>query len=569
MYAWFFDEPTATSWAFLEYGGAARVKEAFRFLQKYQRADGQIPHEVSQSAHFIDWFKDYPYAYIHPDSPLWYLIAMGHFYRFTGDAAFVKESWPSVAAAYKYCVSLLDPADGLVRIPAGQWGSIEAPGFSKDAAMAGEWIAALRAVRDIAVLAGEKRIAGECESRERLATRSLEGFWNPQADYYDYGTDAAGKRVTHLNPMIGYSAWLGSLPDNRAEAVLKRLRTAMFLSDWGQRSLSLEDPRASEVSYQTGSVWPFLTAGPLLGQYRYHHAAQAFAAWRALVALRTFHARGAMPESLSGRTYRLLDHAVPHQMFSEIGVIPGLVDGILGLEPDVPRQSVRLAPHLPPGWPRVALSRFPFGDRRLNLELEQGAGILRARLELNAGPEVTLDFSPALPAGSRVMSVVMDGRPIAYRVEQQASDVHVSVKTKLTRNTRLEIRYDGGVSVEIEPEALVEGDVSRGLRVLEESIAGGRLRLVVEGRPERLYHLRLHTPWKVTPAGGATVEWSVGYWRAALAAPAKEGVDRAGYVRWSVEFGLEPNSKAATVRGACPSGAFPSQYPGWTQARHP
>ena len=53
--------------------------------------------------------------------------------------------------------------------------------------------------------------------------------------------------------------------------------------------------------------------------------------------LRMFNARGAMPESLSGSYYRLLDNGVPHQMFSELVGMPGLIDGILGLDPDVPR----------------------------------------------------------------------------------------------------------------------------------------------------------------------------------------------------------------------------------------
>ena len=81
-------------------GGAEDLRQAFRFLQKYQRADGD--YQVSQSAGLIDWFKDYPYAYIHPDSSSGYLIAMGEFYRATGDMAFVRESWPSIQKAYQY-----------------------------------------------------------------------------------------------------------------------------------------------------------------------------------------------------------------------------------------------------------------------------------------------------------------------------------------------------------------------------------------------------------------------------------------------------------------------------------
>src|SRR4030095_2466790 len=42
------------------------------FFAKHQRADGKVPHEVSQGAGQIDWFGAYPYAYYHGDTtPFW------------------------------------------------------------------------------------------------------------------------------------------------------------------------------------------------------------------------------------------------------------------------------------------------------------------------------------------------------------------------------------------------------------------------------------------------------------------------------------------------------------------
>src|SRR5262249_32017923 len=138
MYAWFFDEPNITERAFVEVGSIESMREAFRFIQKFQRSDGQIPHEISQSAGLIDWFNKYPYAYIHCDTALWYLIAMGHFYRFTGDRSFLNDSWSSIRKAYAFCVSLLKPENGLPQIPPENWGSMETAGVAvEDSAMAG------------------------------------------------------------------------------------------------------------------------------------------------------------------------------------------------------------------------------------------------------------------------------------------------------------------------------------------------------------------------------------------------------------------------------------------------
>jgi hypothetical protein len=172
---------------------------------------------------------------------------------------------------------------------------------------------------------GENPAADDFRRREQQASAWLERrFWNPELKYYHYGLASAGRLVSSLNPMIGFSAWFGSLPEDRARLVLERLATAAFLADWGQRNRSLEDARYQEGSYIAGSVWPFMTAGPMLGQFRYGHAVQAFRSWMSMISLRLLSARGGMPEVLSGSFYRPLESGVPHQMFAELAIIPGL-----------------------------------------------------------------------------------------------------------------------------------------------------------------------------------------------------------------------------------------------------
>jgi hypothetical protein len=83
-----------------------------------------------------------------------------------------------------------------------------------------------------------------------------------------------------------------------------------------------------------------------------------------MIALRDFDAPGDMPEVLTGNFYRLLDDAVPHQMFSEMTAIPGLVDGILGLDLDVPNRALKWSPRMPPSWPTVSLKGLPLRTRQ-------------------------------------------------------------------------------------------------------------------------------------------------------------------------------------------------------------
>lgn len=542
MYAWYFDEPTITSWAYLDDGGSEDLKEAFQFLEKYQRKDGAMPHEISQSARQIHWFKAYPYPYIHADSSLWYLIAMGHFYRFTGDKQFVRENWPRIEKAYQYCLSIMDSKDGLLAIPKGGWGSMELTGFSKDAAMAGEWIAALRAMHDLSETVGQTASARECAEREKTARASLEReFWNPKLQYYNYGLFRSGKPVTYLNPAIGWSAWLGSLPRNHAKKVLERLSTASFLADWGQRNMSLADPRYKEGSYHVGSAWPFATAGPMLAQFRYDDSVQAFLTWRAMVELTFFDAPGDMPEVLTGVYFRLLDDAVPHQMFSELTVIPGLVNGIFGLDLDVPDHSLQWMPQMPPNWPKAGLREFPYGKEKLDLELRQSPGLLVAKIQPSGSEAIQLQYSPALPMGSRVLSVYQNGKPVPFKVQNRRSDVHVLVNTRFADNTRIVVAYKPGVALEVEWLPLLEGDRSRNLRILQTGYEDGMVAMTVEGRPGQMYKVRAYTPRALKAVAGAKgIENRHGYKVLELMAPAMDQeVDKAGYVRWKVQVKVE------------------------------
>jgi len=468
---------------------------------------------------------------------------MGHFYHFTGDADFVKGSWPHILKAYQYCLSIMDASDGLLEIPKDAWGSIELTGFSKDSAMAGEWVAALHAMRDLAKMAGDAALEKECDERAEKAAASLEReFWDPQLDYYDYGLFTSGKPVTYLNPAIGWSAWLGSLPREHAQTVLEKLSTAAFLADWGQRNMSLADPRYEEGSYHIGSAWPIATAGPMLGQFKYGDAAQAFLTWQSMLALRNFDAPGDMPEVLSGTYYRLLDNAVPHQMFSEMTAIPGLIDGILGLDLDVPSHMLKWAPNVPPNWPSVAVSRFPYGLEKLDFELREGSGILTASIRPSGSQAIALQFSPTLPLGSTVLSAEQDGKALSYGVEEREGATLAVVHAVFSEATKIVIRYKPGVALEAERLPLMEGDSSRNLRILRTGYHAGQIELTVEGRPGQVYTVRAYTPMRLAAIEGVVAIEDRGDYNAIeLAPPANTGdVDKAGYVRWRVRMKTEP-----------------------------
>ena len=83
-------------------------RTALEFVSKYQREDGKIPHEISQGASFVNWFKDYPYPYASADATPLYIIAMNDYVMESGDTAFAKEKWESLWKAYEFLRSTYD-----------------------------------------------------------------------------------------------------------------------------------------------------------------------------------------------------------------------------------------------------------------------------------------------------------------------------------------------------------------------------------------------------------------------------------------------------------------------------
>ena len=51
-----------------------------------------MPHEISQSASLVPWFKDYPYPYVSADATPLFIIAMNDYAMQSGDLAFARDN---------------------------------------------------------------------------------------------------------------------------------------------------------------------------------------------------------------------------------------------------------------------------------------------------------------------------------------------------------------------------------------------------------------------------------------------------------------------------------------------
>jgi len=108
-FAWFFGRDSLwTSLALDAEGDFASTRISLEFISKYQRSDGKIPHEISQGASFVDWFKAYPYPYASADATPLYIIAMNEYVAESGDADFARQKWESLWNAYQFLRSTYD-----------------------------------------------------------------------------------------------------------------------------------------------------------------------------------------------------------------------------------------------------------------------------------------------------------------------------------------------------------------------------------------------------------------------------------------------------------------------------
>jgi len=220
--------------------------------------------------------------------------------------------------------------------------------------------------------------------------------------------------------------------------------------------------------------------------------------------------RGRHPELLSGAYYRPLDTAVPQQFFATSMLVNPAVTGLLGWEPDAPRNRARLAPQLPPQWGQVRVSRLRVGAASVDAEFTRMAQGLDVALRATGGdPAITLELP--LPEGATGVQVTLDGAPA--KVERVAGPGASRIRLELTAGGRarrqVSVRWEGGLDVIPEPVTLEPGQESGGIRILDFAPRGDGWDLLVEGTRGRSYEIRLYgaTPRSLT---GATLERRAG-----------------------------------------------------------
>jgi glycogen debranching enzyme len=548
-FAWFFGRDALwTALAINSYGDFQTTRAALEFLKKFQRADGKIPHEISQSASLIPWFTDYPYPWASADATPLYVIAHADYYRTSGDREFLKRNWESIVKAYRFTEATDTDNNGLVENTKFGHGWVEGGALyppHEEIYMQGLWVEASRDIAELADATGDAELAKRARANaERTRAATEQTYWLSASGFYAFATNVPrdapreadpgpnrARRQQRMNELDksklvdedtvlpAVPLWFGTLADDRAQSEIDHLGSAHMATDWGTRIISDESRLYDPLSYHYGSVWPLFTGWASMGAYRYGRPHVGLQALMANALLTYTNALGYVTELLSGDFNAPFGRSSHHQVWSEAMVITPTLRGMLGLEVSAGGTSLRFAPQLPADWDWVEARNIAAGsNKRFDFSLTRTRGRMTVRItrrdaaqtapDAAAGAEpLRLLVAPAFPLDARVRGATVQGRSSPFQLTRTGDIQRAEVRLDLTQpTTEIVFTYNEGTDVYFEPEPLRPGQQNEGLRVVRAFADKDALRLVLEGLVGKPYTLRVRTPRELGETSGVTVE---------------------------------------------------------------
>jgi glycogen debranching enzyme len=549
-FAWFFGRDSLwTSLAINSYGDFAITRTALDFLKKFQRADGKIPHEISQSATLIPWFTDYEFPWNSADGTPLYVIAHGDYWRASGDKDFLRTNWDSIVKAYRFSAASDTDGNHLIenstKTKFGH-GWVEGGGLyppHEEIYMQGLWIEASRSLAEMADALGEDELAKTARANaERTRLAMEQTYWLADRSYYAFATkrppadppkaDPGPNRALRQARMEELSKatiidedtvlpavplWWRTASDDRAQLEIDHLGSGRIATDWGSRIISNESKLYDPLSYHYGSVWPLFTGWASIGAYRYGRPHVGYQALMANALLTYTNALGYVTELLSGDFNAPFGRSSHHQVWSEAMVITPAVRGLLGIEVSAGGKELRFAPQLPANWNHVEVRNVAAGHASFDLKLTREAGRLMVAITRRAGVTsnaanandsgAMITIAPAFPLDARIRAATVQGRSAKFAINSVGDVQRAEVTLNANQPaTEVVFSFDEGTEVFVDQEIPAPGAKSEGLRILRSRADQDSLHLVLEGIGGRSYALHVRSPRRLGEVAGTTME---------------------------------------------------------------
>ena len=466
-FAWFFGRDSLwTDFAFDSIGDFSTTRAALEFIFKYQREDGKVPHEVSQTATLVPWFKDFPYAYASADATPLLILSMNDYVIGSGDVAFLKLHWDNVWRAYQFLKSTYD-SQGLPQNGKFGHGWVEGGPLlpvESEIYQSGLGTAALAALANLARISGKAEQEQQLRNENELHKKTINGvFWSDPQHSLIFALNEKKERIELPTVLSTAPMWFEVFDPAKASATIDHLAAADHLTDWGMRILSNRSSLFDPEGYHFGSVWPLFTGWASLGEYVYHRPLPAYANLQANAHLALDGSPGHVTEVLSGSYYESLPASCPHQIWSSAMVVSPLIRGLLGITSSATENESVVAPHTPAGWNSLSARNVPACGGTVDLIFSKTSAeeSLQAVLHKTTplpGRNCTLTFSPGVSLHARIGGSI--------KVRQTEGDQHPAVSAVLSSgraSIHIPVQDDFQLAVADGLPAL--GDTSSHLRI--------------------------------------------------------------------------------------------------------
>ncbi len=529
-FAWFFGRDALwSSLAINSYGDFATTRTALEFLKKFQREDGKIPHEISQSASLIPWFTGYDFPWASADATVLYVIAHYDYWRNSGDTDFLRRNWDSIVKAYRFSAASDTDHNQLIenskKTRFGH-GWVEDGGLyppHEEIYMQGLWIEASRNLAEMARIIGKSGVAKMALTNEEQTRAAMEQtYWLEKNGFYAFATKRPpdeppkadpgpnrARRLARMQQLAKASIidedtvlpavplWFRTMKEDRAQSQLDHLGSGFMATDWGSRIISNQSELYDPLSYHNGSVWPLFTGWASMGAYAYGRPHVGYQALMSNALLTYTSSLGYVTELLSGDFNQPFGRSSHHQVWSEAMVVTPVVRGLLGIDVSGGGKKLRFAPQLPANWDHVEARNVAVGKSKYDLTLQRLAGRLTINItKLTTDPDtLSLTLAPSFPLDARVRAVQVQGRNVEFQTSRIGDRQNALVNFEM-REQSVEVTfvYDEGSDVYVKPEIPAPGAESQGLKVLRSTAQEDGLRLLLEGRGGRTYRLFARSP---------------------------------------------------------------------------
>ena len=209
---------------------------------------------------------------------------------------------------------------------------------------------------------------------EALKRRFNERFWVEETGFLAMALDARGRRIASIGSNALRCLASGIVEPGIAKCIADRAFAPDMFSGWGVRTLSSDHPAYNPHGYHVGTVWP-VEHGPFaLGLRRYGFAEQCQQLCLAQFQLADLCEGQRMPECVTGHARDAM-HPFPAiyaaanapQAWSASTPVV-LLQALLGLRADAPRDTLWLDPCLPEWLPELRLQRLRVGGASLDID---------------------------------------------------------------------------------------------------------------------------------------------------------------------------------------------------------